>query len=417
VKPEPRIVEITIEKLAAGGDGFGRVEGKACFVPLAAPGDRIVGRVVRETSSYLRARIESVEQPGPGRREPPCEAFGRCGGCNQLHLTEAIQIDAKARLLRRALGEEVRIVQSPRSLGYRCLARMRYRPTGVRGQLGFFGRRGRRVVDLDACSVLAPALEKVLGPLRDGPLARIGRPVDVRLAAGEGGPSALVEARQLLPPAFYESASELVPEVLVGVLAASGGVIAKIAGKELARLEGADGRALLAPVGGFGQANPGINRLLGSTLAKWVAAGAYETALELYAGAGNFTVAVAGSVGRVWAVELDERACRAMRGNLEGRSLKRVEVVSGDALGEYRRLGRRAELVILDPPRTGARELCRAIGRGDHRAVIYVSCDPASLKRDLVELWAGGYRPVEARGFDMFPQTAHVEALVRLERN
>lgn len=416
MKREPRTIEVTIEKLAAGGDGFGRVDGKACFVPLSAPGDRLEARVVRETSSYLRAEIERIVEPGPGRREPACAAFGTCGGCNLLHLSEQTQLDSKARVLSYILGASVEVVPSPRPLGYRCLARMRYRPGSGSGRLGFLGQRGRKLVDVGVCPVLEPAIEAVLPYLRDGPLKSVGRPVDVRLVAGIDGPLALVESERLLPPEFYEAAELMVPGVLVGVLAATEGVVSPIAGEAHAVLEGGDGEPLCAPVGGFGQANPGINRLLGRALSKWVADGGYGSAIELYAGAGNFTVGIAGSIDRVVAVELNAGACRLMRKNLEQRGLGRVEVVEGDALQQYRRIGAGIELVILDPPRVGARALCREIAEGEHRAVIYVSCDPATLGRDLAELAAGGFVPVEAKGFDMFPQTAHVEAAVLLAR-
>lgn len=412
-----RIVEVEVLTLADGGDGFGRVDGKACFVPFAAPGDRVLARVSRETSSYLRAEIERVVEAGPGRVEPVCEAYGTCGGCNLMHLTEEVQLEAKAKTLLRILGGEVEIVHSPKQLGYRCLARMRYRPGhGGSGRLGFFERRGRKVVDVGVCPVLEPAIEAVLPYLKDGPLEVAGRPADVRLVAGVEGPLALVESEHMLPAGFYEAARQMVPNVLAGMLASVDGVVSTIEGEPHAMLKGGNGETLRTPVGGFGQANPGINRQLGRSLLGWVVDGGFDSAIELYAGAGNFTVGIARSVDRVVAVELDAEACRLMRGNLERRGLNRVEVLTDDALAGYRRAGKGHELVILDPPRSGARELCREIARGDHRGVVYLSCDPATLGRDLGELQIGGYEPVEARGFDMFPQTAHVETAVWLER-
>jgi 23S rRNA (uracil1939-C5)-methyltransferase len=417
VSADGRTIELEILKLADGGDGFGRLDGKACFVPLAAPGDRVVARVTRETGSYLRADIERVVEAGPGRAEPICEAYGVCGGCNLMHLSGDAQLEAKAKTLLRILSGEVEIVHSPKPFGYRCLARMRYRPgPGEVGRLGFFGQRGRKLVDIGVCPVLEPAIEAVLPYLKDGPLESVGRPVDVRLVAGVDGPLALVESEHMLPARFYEAAALMVPNILAGVLASVDGVVSTIEGESHAILEGADGERLRVPVGGFGQANPGINRLIGQILCGWIADGGYRSAIELYAGAGNFTVGIAPLMDRMAAVELDADACRLMRGNLERRGLGRVEVVGGDALAGYREAGQGHELVVLDPPRSGARELCRAISRGDHRGVIYVSCDPATLGRDLSELKAGGYELVEARGFDMFPQTAHVETAVWLER-
>jgi 23S rRNA (uracil1939-C5)-methyltransferase len=417
VSAKGRTVELEILKLADGGDGFARLDGKACFVPLAAPGDRVVARVTRETGSYLRAEIERVVEAGPGRVEPICEAYGVCGGCNLMHLSEEAQLEAKAKTLLRIFSGEVEIVHSPKSFGYRSLARMRYRPgPEPAGRLGFFGRRGRRLVDVGVCPVLEPAIEAVLPYLKDGPLEGVGRPVDLRLVAGVDGPLALVESEHMLPPEFYEAAARTVPDILAGILASVDGVVSTIEGESHAVLKGGNGERLHTPVGGFGQANPGINRQLGRTLLRWVVEGGYESAIELYAGAGNFTVGIARSVDRVAAVELDADACRLMRRNLERKGLSRVEVVVGDALSGYRGSGQGYDLVVLDPPRSGARELCRAIAQGDHRGVIYVSCDPATLGRDLAELKTGGYDLVQTMGFDMFPQTAHVETAVWLER-
>jgi len=418
VSARGRTVELEIHKLADGGDGFGKIDGKACFVPLTAPGDRIIARITRETSSYLRARVERIVEAGPGRVDPICEVYGVCGGCNLMHLSEHVQLEAKARTLLRIFGGAIEIVHSPKPFAYRCLARMRYRPgPGSGGRLGFFGRRGRKLVDVGVCPVLDPAIEAVLPYLKDGPLDRAGRPLDVRLVAGVEGALALVESEQMLPAEFYDAAALTVPSFLGGILASIDGVVSTIAGDSHAVLEGGNGEALVTPVGGFGQANPGVNRQLGRTLLEWIVDGGFESAIELYAGAGNFTIGIARAVDRVAAAELNEDACRALRGNLERRGLGRVEVVAGDALGGYRQAGEGMELVILDPPRSGARELCREIGRGDHAGVIYVSCDPSTLGRDLAELAAGGFEPVLATGFDMFPQTAHVETAVLLARN
>jgi 23S rRNA (uracil1939-C5)-methyltransferase len=377
----------------------------------------VSAQVTRETGSYLRARIERIIEPGPGRIEPICELYGVCGGCNLMHLDERSQIEAKAKTLMRVLKGEVEIVHSPRPFGYRCLARMRYRPgPGELGRLGFFGRRGRKLVDVGICPVLEPAIEAVLPYLKDGPLTSVGRSVDVRLVAGVEGPLALVESEHLLPAEFYEAAALMVPDILVGVSASAEGVVASVAGRSHAVLKGANGEALRSPVGGFGQANPGINRLLGRTLLSWVIDGGFESAIELYAGAGNFTVGIARAIDRVVAVELNAKACELMARNLEKRGMGRVEVVASDALAGYRQAGQGCELVVLDPPRAGARALCREIARGDQRGIVYVSCDPATLERDLVELRSGGFEIVEAKGFDMFPQTAHVETAVWLER-
>jgi 23S rRNA (uracil1939-C5)-methyltransferase len=409
---------LEIESLAVGGDGVGRVRGKVCFVPFTAPGDVVDVRITRETKDLLRAVLVSVERPGPGRREPCCPLAGLCGGCAWLHLEEPVQVEAKARFLGRAIGREACEVRpSSRALGYRRVARLHFEPAR-RGAaaLGFFSTAGRDVVALDRCPVLDAALEAAVAPLLDALLAGVDAPTEVRLVAGDPGVAVAVVSDRALPAAFYAAARELVPGRLAAVAACSEGVAACVAGPACVAVEGGDGAPLLVPPSSFGQANAGANRALTAVVAGWAAELGCRRGVELYSGAGNLSTALAPHVGALTAVELDSLACAAARENLEARGLGRVSVRCGDALAAYRELGARADLVVLDPPRTGNAELARLLSRGDHRAVIYVSCDPATLRRDLGHLAAGGWNVSRALGFDMFPQTAHLEAAVLLER-
>jgi 23S rRNA (uracil1939-C5)-methyltransferase len=412
------VISLEIESLAAGGDGVGRVGGKVCFVPFTAPGDVVVARVVRETKDLIRAILVDVERPGPARREPCCPLHGRCGGCVWLHVDEAAQLEAKSRFLGRAVGRDAcEVRRASRPLGYRRVARLHWKPSR-RGApaLGFFAAAGRDVVALDRCPVLDPGMERVLEPVRDALLASVEAPVDVRLVAAAPGVAVAVDSTLPLPAAFYASAGSLVPKSLAAVAARVDGVTTQVAGPSSVAVEGGDSAPLLVPPSSFGQANAEVNRALTSVVAGWAAELGCRRGVELFSGAGNLTTAIAPHVGALAAVELDRLACAAARENLGARGLCRVDVHCGDAVEAYERLGARAELVVIDPPRTGHADLARRLARGDHRAVIYVSCDPATLRRDLGHLAAGGYGVARCVGFDMFPQTAHLEAAVLLER-
>ena len=409
---------LEIESLAVGGDGVGRVRGKVCFVPFTAPGDVVGVRIVRETKDLLRAVLVEVERPGPGRREPPCPLAGRCGGCTWLHLDEPVQVEAKASFLGRAIGRDAcEVRRSSRVMGYRRVARLHFQPKrGGVPSLGFFSPAGHDVIALDRCPVLDPGLEGAIGPVRDALLAAVDAPVELRLVAGDQGVAVAVDSFRVLPAAFYASARDLVPGRLAAVAARVEGVTACVAGPSSVTVEGGDGAPMLVPSSSFGQANAEVNRALTSVVAGWAAELGCRRGVELYSGAGNLTTALGPHVGALAAVELDRLACAAARENLDARGLGRVEVRCGDAVALYGELGARADLVVIDPPRTGNAELARLLSRGDHRAVIYVSCDPATLRRDLGHLAAGGWAVARAVGFDMFPQTAHLEAAVLLER-
>jgi len=419
--PEARTLTIAIDSLAVGGDGVGRANGKVCFVPFAVPGDRVIVRVVRERRRALWGRIVEVVSPSPRRREPPCGLFGVCGGCAWMNVDYPEQLGAKRAMVSRAVGlPDVDVVPSPRVLGYRRLARL-HAGSGVTGEaaFGFMAAGAGGIVDVRSCPVLEPALSRVLEPIAHAVLREAGRgtSLEVRLAGGGGRVIASVESRAPLSQGLYEGCARLVPGELAGLVASADGVGGVVAGEGHLGIVGGDGLPLTVPAGGFGQANEGVNLELARTVAQWVGAGGNETALELFAGAGNLSVALAPLVGRLDTGEIDGRACAAAARNLEARGCASATVHRGEALELYRRHGRGRSAIVLDPPRTGHRELAAAIGQGDHRAVVYVSCDPATLSRDLGELAAGGYRPARARAFDMFPQTAHVEAAVLLERD
>lgn len=413
-----KVIRLEIESLAAGGDGVGRVDGKVCFVPFTAPGDAVAARVVRENKDLIRAALVDVERPGPDRRSPCCPLHGRCGGCAWLHVDEAAQVEAKARFLGRAVGRDAcEVRRAGRPLGYRRVARLHLGPRR-RGAapFGFFAASGREVVDVDRCPVLDPAIEGAIGRLKGELLASLAAPLELRAVAAASGVAVAVDSAQPLPPAFYAVAARLVPEPFAAIAARVDGVATQVAGPSAVAVEGGDGAPLLVPSSSFGQAHAEVNRALASAVAGWAAELGCGRGLELYSGAGNLTVALAPHLDSLATVELDRLACGAARENVAARGLGRVDVRCGDAIAAYDELGARAQLVVLDPPRTGHAELARRIALGDHRAVIYVSCDPATLRRDLGHLAAGGYRAARCVGFDMFPQTAHVEAAVLLER-
>jgi 23S rRNA (uracil1939-C5)-methyltransferase len=310
--PEARTLTIGIDSLAVGGDGVGRADGKVCFVPFAVPGDRVVVRVVRERRRALWGRIVAVEAPSPKRREPSCGLFGVCGGCAWMNVDYGEQLSAKRAMVSRAVGlPDTEIVGSPRILGYRRLARL-HAGLGVTGEaaFGFMAAGAGGIVDVRSCPVLEPALCAVLEPVAGAVLSEAGRglSLEVRLAGGSGGVIASLESRGPLPPGVYDRCAGLVPAELAGLVASADGVRGLVAGADHVVIAGGDGRPLTAPAGGFGQANGQVNLELARTVAQWVGAGGHETALELFAGAGNLSVALAPLVGRLDTGELDGQA-------------------------------------------------------------------------------------------------------------
>jgi len=387
---ERPVVELAIESLAAGGDGVGRAaDGCVVFVPFTAPGDRVRVRLVERKARFARGEIERVLARGPERVEPRCPVFGACGGCAWQHLDYAAQVAAKRAIVRDALARIAGVAEppplaftaSPAPYGYRGRTRVRVE----RGTVGFRRRRSRELCAVTACPLLAPPLDAALAALAAVPPRGTG---EWELALGEGG------------------------AVRVAALGAGGG-------ERLALRAGAE-RLLLSP-GVFAQANA----LLLDALAEAVlgAAGRGASALELFAGAGFFTLGLARRFAKVVAVESDPAAARDLARNVadagQGGAPLRVRVVEARveawlAAGEAAALA--PEVVVLDPPRGGIGAAAAAtLAQLPARRLVHLSCDPATLARDVAALAREGWRLASLHAFDLFPQTPHVEVLAVLE--
>jgi 23S rRNA (uracil1939-C5)-methyltransferase len=368
---------VRIESLAAGGEGIGHLaDGRVVFVPLAAPGDLCEIVLVEDRPRYARASLVRVLEPSEERVNPKCGVFGRCGGCEWQHLAYPAQLRAKAELIRAALTRlggiewgEVQVTPSPSEYGYRQRARVVWGADGV----GFRERRSHRVCVIEQCPVLAAPLNAHLKYLERGK-------GEVELLAGTDG------------------------EVRAGH------------GSDPVAIEVAGQRFAVSP-GVFVQSNGLMLDVLTEAVA--AAAGAGGVLLELFAGAGFLTLGLSRSFERVWAVEANPAAALDLERNLRSGGATNVRVSADgadDLLGEFAAFA--PEVVVLDPPRSGiSPELAGCLAALPTRRVVYLSCDPATLARDLQILTRSGLRLEAVSGFDLFPQTSHVETLAVLTRS
>ena len=375
---------LEIEKLVAGGEGFGRYEGIPIFVPRSAPGDRLRVRVTERRTDYGRAEIVEILEPGPGRRTPPCPHFGACGGCDLQHLEDEIQANLKAKAvgetlerlagLRTALPVEV-IVGSP--WAYRLRTQLHVERDADQAVVGYHARRSHTVVPVDSCPVLVPELEAILPRLSEV----LSEPGPRRLDLAVGGDGSL-------------SCAPIVAGLPHGELSLQVGDVDYRY----------DARC-------FFQVN---RELLPTLIERTVGDATGELAFDLYAGVGLFSLPLASRYARVVAVEGDRIAARYARKNARHNHLENVEVVHRAVESWIHQLPVAPERVVVDPPRTGlsrpARE--RLLERRPIR-LTYVSCHPAALARDLKALMTA-YRVESMTFIDLFPQTAHMEVVVQL---
>jgi 23S rRNA (uracil1939-C5)-methyltransferase len=379
------VADVEITALAAGGDGVGRVDGKVTFVAYTAVGDRVRARVVEGKAGWQRAEVVEVIAPSGDRVAPPCAVFGRCGGCQWQHVARPAQLAAKqaivAGALRKAIarGLEVAPILDPApAYGWRRRARLHV----AGGAVGFFAARTHAVVDAPACPQLDPALDRAVAAIRGA------RPPDGELdvAIGAGG-DVVVATRAAWP----DAAAVVGTAGIVGVEA--GG-----AAHGTVELELEPG--LWARASDFAQASAAGNAVLVAEVVRALGP-ARGALLELYAGGGNFTRALVAAGWDVTAADVV-----APRRPIAG--ARWLTASATDAVSHL--AGQTFAAVLLDPPRTGAPEVAPALAAlAPH--VVYVSCDPATLGRDLERIQLA---PRRALPLDLMPQTAHVEVIATL---
>ena len=401
--------EVTIESIAAGGDGVGRADGRVVFVPRSAPGD--VGVVeLPATGRFARAEFLELRVPSPRRVQPSCEHFvmDRCGGCQVQHIAYDAQLEAKARIVRDAMERigkrEVHLpVVHPSASPWRyrrklTLAMRRRGREWVAGLHPFDD--ARRVFPLDDCPITH---QDVLDVWREVLAAAAHLPSAKELRGAlrlddEHTASLTIEGGREWPSseAFFAA----VPRV------AALWWIPELQSRRRLHARAAAG----APGASFAQVNPAVAILLRRRVIATAMAHSPATAVDAYAGLGDTADELAGKGVRVTAIELDRDAVAWSAGRLPAGSRAlagRVEEVLRDALP--------ADIVILNPPRAGVdkrvTEILEAV-RPAPMAIIYVSCDPATLARDVARL--PHYRIASLDSFDMFPQTAHVETVCEL---
>jgi tRNA/tmRNA/rRNA uracil-C5-methylase (TrmA/RlmC/RlmD family) len=416
------MIELEVGDVANGGWCVARHEGRVVFVRHALPGERVRARVTEETARFMRADAVEVLEASPDRVAPPCPYAGpgRCGGCDWQHASLPAQRELKARViaeqLRRLAGirREITVEEvpgAPDGLGWRTRVRFAARPDGV---LGLRRHRSHEIEPVDACLIAHPEVEKIGVETRNWR----GAAAVEAVASGLGDRAVIVG----LPKARRGDETE--DEVEVPDLDASTAVLVEedhrvraVRGRAEVR-ERAGGRTFQVTAGGFWQIHPGAADTLLAAVLRFADPRPGDWALDLYCGAGLFTAALAEAVGpegAVLGVESDRDAVRNARRNL--RDLPQASVERGriepalDAAGVER-----ADIVVADPPRTGLGRgvVDRVAGLGAAR-VVYVSCDPATMARDIAWFDARGYRLTDLRAFDAFPMTAHVECVALLE--
>ncbi|HLF83613.1 MAG TPA: class I SAM-dependent RNA methyltransferase, partial [Blastocatellia bacterium] len=372
-----------------------RHDGLAIFVPYAAPGERLRVRITERKKNFARGVIDRILEPSPSRRDPPCQYFGDCGGCQLQHISYEAQLESKIGFVRDAL-ERIGRIDWPHEIRIRHAAEFGYRSRAQvkidrrAGRVGFNRAASNAVCDVTSCPILVPELDEALRSL----WSALGRATDnnrglpnrlqVEMAAGESGVS-------------FEPALDGLP----------GGALQRTVKDAIYSFSAST----------FFQGNPSlldelVNEAVGETSG--------DLAIDLYAGVGLFTIQLARRFSRVIGVEADTAAAEFARENINANQNANVEFHNSPAALWLKSFveakSPRPDLVILDPPRNGAAEAITHIVGLNPARITYVSCDPTTLARDLRTLLDSGHELTRITAIDLFPQTYHVETVAALER-
>ncbi len=383
------VLEVLIEKIVPNGFGLAFAENLTVFVPLSVKGDKLRVKIYQLKGKSAFAEIVEIIEPSDNRIEPECVYFGKCGGCNFQQMPYEIQLEAKIGILRDCLSrigkinyqDEIKIIPSPKPFNYR--ARAQWHVDTRSRKVGYFQRNSHTVIDVETCPIITPELNETLEDLRKN-------------IAWESFWAEIVEIEAAN---FNEKVSVFSAEIIEPT-------------EEIDFLLGENKYFYSANI--FFQGNP---FLIESLIETAISDANGENALDLYCGVGLFTLQLAKKFAKVIGVEGFDRAVDFAKKNVENAQIENVEFYRenvADFLAENK--FENPDFVLLDPPRAGTEKgVIENIIKSQPKEISYVSCEPSILARDLNIFTTNGYKIESITAIDLFPQTHHIETIVRLK--
>ncbi len=444
---------VDVTDLAFGGEGVARADGYVVFVPGGVPGDRADVRLTQVRPRFARGHLVALEVPSPLRTDPPCPYFGRCGGCRLQHVRYEAQLEFKQRqvvdCLARlgGLGASLPlspIIGAPEIYGYRNKMEFTFAEAAGRPIVGLHeAERYDAILDVERCLLQSDALNAVLAEVRAFVRERgwsvyrqeseEGLLRYLMLREGKATGEAMVNVVTASPDvptarALADHLQARCPQVASIVLnvnprkaaVAVGVEEHPIAGRETIRERLGDLDFSIS-ANSFFQTNTRQAERLFGIVVDYAALAGPETVLDLYSGTGAISLILARRARMVYGIELVPAAIEDASRNARANAVVNCTFLPGEVrhvLPELLRQGVRADVVVADPPRAGFHpQALRSLVALAARRIIYVSCNPATLARDLQTLCAGGYRVTAVQPVDMFPHTPHIEVVARLDRD
>ena len=439
-------ISLPIHGIGSSGEGVGYYEGYTVFVDGALPNEIVEVEFTECQKRYGRATLKTITRPSPDRVKPPCPLFGKCGGCQLMHLSYSKQLEIKQQRVLDALKrigkiddvEVLACVPSPQELGYRNKIQLPVRKSNDGIALGLYARASHDLVEVESCYIHCPLGEEVYNVVRDiikrsgieayDPLTGSGELRHVLIKSA-------VKTREVLVVLVTagecsEILLQIAKEIMGGCKDVKGvvhnihsGRDNVILGNSYHVLEGSgyinetlcDLTFKVSPASFF-QVNPGQAECLYSKALEFAALTGTETVLDAYCGVGTLSLLFAKKARSVIGVECVSEAIEDAKENAALNEITNVTFVCASS-EVYIDTLKAVDVILLNPPRKGCEPaFLDGIGRLLPKAVVYISCDPATLARDIAHLTTFGYTVDAIQPYDMFPQTAHVECVAKLSR-
>ena len=399
IKPGKEL-EVTIEDVAFGGKGVTRIDGLVCFVAGTIPGEEVKIRIKTVKKRYLEADLVEVITASDDRAEPKCEHYGKCGGCQYQHISYERQVELKKLQLREVLGriggienipEITKVVSSPNAYNYRNKITLNPRKLDDNHLVyGYRDADNKYLIEISECPLAKEEVNELIPLIKRTPWGRKNSRRDKPKSAS------LRATADDEPIIYYGSAPKGMPW----------------------RKEHINGQEFRVPLGSFYQINPEVAEELFNTVVEWTSEIPVPRVVDAFCGAGFLSVGIEDK--HIIGVEIDEASIDAAHHNALQWGVKSSNYIAGDAnrlMNKHLKNKGDSTLLILDPPRNGCGEYSiKSIKAHLPAWILYVSCDPATLARDLKEICADNYEIEKLALLDMFPQTSHFESMVLLKK-
>lgn len=407
-------MEILIESLSYGGAGIGTVDGKKIFVKKAVPGDLVEIEITKDKKTFSEAIIKNILKPSIFRTGPECEYFGECGGCQWQNVKYEIQLKEKEKILRDSL---VRIGKLPdmeiepiepsiNQYSYRKRVNLSVWKNNGKFYFGYNKENSKEKVSIDNCPISDSLINKSLFFLTENINKVDSNEVSIEkilCASGDKTASTTFVSKDEISN-FKKIKECSTDEKISSTINENNYFEFNVAGCKFLSLPSV-----------FAQANDYINEKIVSFVSNFIESVKPKSVLDLYSGIGNFTLPISRFTKKVDAIEINSKAVRLARENAKLNGIKNVFFHNEKVENSLKRPQQKHyDVILLDPPRTGAKDIISRLIRLKPKHIVYVSCNPTTLARDLNELDKAGYKAIKIKPFDMFPQTFHVETVVIL---